>query len=394
MSFNTAGQRSEDDSIQRKIGSYDSGNAGPLLIAITGMHGNEPAGIRAVRSVIAQLNATQPPLRGRFLALAGNLAALCEKKRYLQHDLNRIWLPENVKRIRGTQVSILKDEDQELREFVDAVEGELAAAKGRAILVDLHSTSAPAPPFSVISDTIQNRRVALSFHIPVVLGLEEAVDGTLLSYFGEQGLTAVGIEGGQHDDDSTIENHESVLWLSLVAGGLLTEAAVPALETHRRRLKEATRGLPQVVDVIYRHGIEPDDEFEMRTGYANFHPVKKGEPVGQDVQGDVFVPAKGLLLLPRYQGLGDDGFFVCRPVKIFWLYLSSLMRGIGLDRLLVLLPGVRADTGRGSILLVDTHIARWLVVQVFHLLGFRRSGFKGEFLAFTRRPEGPEINRD
>mgnify|MGYP001274306471 CR=1 FL=1 len=51
------------------------------------------------------------------------------------------------------------------------------------------------------------------------------------------------------------------------------------------------------------------------------------------------------------------------------------------------LPGVaRRDT---DTVVVDPRIARWLVVEIFHLLGFRRQRPEGRMQVFARRREAP-----
>src|SRR5690606_33041017 len=101
--------------------------------------------------------------------------------------------------------------------------------------------------------------------------------------------------------------------------------------------------------------------------------------------GPVRAPESGMILLPLYQGQGEDGFFTCRRVPRLWFALSPVLRRLGLDRLLRLLPGIRRDAGDPNTLLADPRIARFLVVDVFHLLGYRRARRRGERLAFTRR---------
>src|SRR5580698_114157 len=75
----------------REIGRMVGRAAGPTLVVVAGMHGNEPAGILAARRVLARLAADEVPLRGELIVLAGNVGALRAGKRYLAKDLNRQW---------------------------------------------------------------------------------------------------------------------------------------------------------------------------------------------------------------------------------------------------------------------------------------------------------------
>ena len=91
------------------------------------------------------------------------------------------------------------------------------------------------------------------------------------------------------------------------------------------------------------------------------------------------------MLLPLYQGQGDDGFFLCRDVSPFWLRVARALRHAKLDRIVHWLPGVSRATDDPNTLVVNPKIARWFVVEIFHLLGFRRRRTIGGRLTFQRR---------
>ena len=91
--------------------------------------------------------------------------------------------------------------------------------------------------------------------------------------------------------------------------------------------------------------------------------------------------------MPLYQSQGDDGFFLVRRVRPFWLRVSAWLRAIGAGNALQYLPGVQR---RGhDTLAVNSRIARWFVVEIFHLLGFRRQRPEKGTQVFTRRRETP-----
>jgi len=92
-----------------------------------------------------------------------------------------------------------------------------------------------------------------------------------------------------------------------------------------------------------------------------------------------------MVLLPLYQALGDDGFFLGREVRSFWLKLSAMLRRLRVGDYVHWLPGVRRDPGNDMQLLVNTQIARILPLQVFHLLGFRKRRWSGKDLVVSRR---------
>ena len=65
--------------------------------------------------------------------------------------------------------------------------------------------------------------------VPVILGLEENLDGTILGLFGRLGQVCIAVEGGQHDDPSTADHLEASVWMALVAGGAVRPEDVHVL---------------------------------------------------------------------------------------------------------------------------------------------------------------------
>ena len=239
-----------------------------------------------------------------------------------------------------------------------------------------------------MSDTLRNRRIAFARSIPVILGLEEAIDGTLLEYITQKGHAGLVVEGGEHDDPAAIDHHESVIWTTLVAAGLLAPSHVPDFAEHRRRLEASRDGLPRVLEVRHRHAIHEGDGFRMKPGYRGFQRVQECEEIAHDRHGPVRAPEEGRILMPLYQEQGSDGFFIVRPVSRFWLRLSAVLRRMQLHVALRLFPGVTRHPTRPDALRVNPHVARWLVVEIFHLFGYRRRRPDGDHLIFTRRPPG------
>ncbi|MBT8404765.1 MAG: hypothetical protein KJP18_12970, partial [Gemmatimonadetes bacterium] len=215
--------------------------------------------------------------------------------------------------------------------------------------------------------------------------LEELVEGTLHEYLGTRGCITVAFESGQHDEQRAADRAEAAIWILLAATGVGAEPALPELARARKLLARDAEGLPQVFEMRYRHAIENADSFRMRPGYRNFQPVRRREQVGDDADGPVRVPEKGRLLMPLYQDQGEDGFFVVREFKPFWLSLSKKLREIGFHRYVHLLPGIRLHPEREDILVVDRRVARFYALQLLHLLGYRRHAERGPVLEVLRQ---------
>jgi succinylglutamate desuccinylase len=373
---------------ERLIGRVDGAQPGPVVIVIAGIHGNEPAGPIAARRVLESLVGGALPLSGTFVALTGNLAALQLGRRFVDRDLARLWTPAEVERARGSEQPscVEQAELRGLLQEIDAIENEFADRD--ILLIELHSTSGPGVPFQAINDTLHDRVIAFASPIPLILGIEESIRGSMLDYMERQGRSVLVIEGGQHEAPETADNLESALWTVLSATGAVpVHSAV--VEAKTERLRRAAAGAPVIAEVVYRHDTTPDDHFEMLPGFRHFQPIRRGELLAEDVRGPVRAPMSGLLLMPRYQGLGSDGFFIARPVRKSWLSLSAALRWLRVDRALIWLPGVRRDPARPRQVLVNPTIARFLVVPIFHLCGYRRLSPRDGRIVFARRIEAP-----
>lgn len=368
-----------DTDFPRRLGRYTTGRPGPTVVVCGGLHGNEPAGALAAQRVLARLEQERPPLRGQFLAVAGNRAALAAGRRYLAVDLNRAWQRDRISAVRDGEARNAEEEELgALLEVFDALE------EGPWIVLDLHTTSGESPPFVIMSDTLRNRRIAFALSATVILGLEETVDGTLLGYLTERGHTAMVVEAGRHDAPGSVDVHEAVIWTGLVAVGALAARDVPDFAAHRARLREANRDLPRVVELRHRHAVVKNDGFRMAPGYRGLQPVAEGELLGHDRNGEVRAPERGRIVLPLYQEQGDDGFFLVRRVGRTWLGLSALLRRLGLGRVVPWLPGIERHPTRPDSLRVDRRVAHRTVVGLLHLLGYRRRRPDGTHLVFSR----------
>lgn len=365
------------------IASFIGDAAGPTLIAVGGLHGNESAGVAALRNVASKLRDQSHVLRGRVVFLSGNTRALIEGKRFVEHDLNRAWTPSAMSKV-GSQELLQTSEGIELTELDSILDSILITAKDEVYVLDLHSTSADGMPFATVGDTLRNRKFAQQFPVAILLGIEEQLEGTMLEYLNNLGAVTLGFEGGQHYSEKTVKNHEALVWLALVNSGILTEKDIPEINEKYRRLDSAAIG-SRVFEIRYRHAVKPEDDFIMDAGFNNFDPIKKGQPLAADRNGRVLAGENGVLLMPLYQKLGEDGFFTGRRISPFWLWLSGILRRIGVQYWVRMLPGVRREGKDPDTLIVNTSVARMFPLQIFHLLGFRRRRWIGKTLVVSRR---------
>ncbi len=356
----------------RLIGYCRAGRPGPTLICFGGVHGNEPAGVRALERVFATLGSEATALSGGcFAAIRGNLPALGEGVRYIVEDLNRLWTIDGIKDILAKKEDSKSLEEQELTEILGLIAKLIRGESPPFYFIDLHTTSSPTLPFITINDAVINRKFSSQFPVPVILGIEEYLEGPLLSYINELGYVSLGFESGQHQEEKAVENAADFVWLALRFAGLLDESADPESQQRQIRLREASLGDQRFYEVFHRHALADASQFRMVPGLRSFQRAPKGALLAHDRGDPVYMKRNGLLFMPLYQKQGEEGFFLIRRIPSWALRLSAWLRKFHLQDTLVWLPGVAWAKPGGDRLLINLRVARFFRKPFFHLLGYR-----------------------
>ena len=124
----------------------------------------------------------------------------------------------------------------------------------------------------------------------------------MLEFFNDRGHVTLGLEGGRHEDEDSVDRIEAAVWLALEAAGMVPDPrGAECMAAARGLLARLTLDLPRVLEVRHRHFVGPDDRFDMRPGYASFQEVTANEHVADDESGPVITTDTGLILMPLYQ---------------------------------------------------------------------------------------------
>lgn len=301
---------------KRIIGSVNGKFDGPTVIMLAGMHGNERAGVEAVINLLDVLfnnEQIQSNFHGKLLCLRANTAALEKGVRYVDEDMNRIWFPAILEQIRNTPDDAFNSsERREIKQLLKILDNIPQDKEHPVILADVHTFSAEGWMFSITNSEPRQRRLLANVQAPMVFGIEKTLRGTALGYYQQEGYISFGLEGGQHENKLTAENTMAALMLLLKASGCIDAKHFPDIKDYEKQLKWHTRNLPVETELVYQHIIEPGDSFEMRPGYKNFQPVKKGEWLANDQDGKILAQCDGYILMPLYQSQGNDGFFIIK----------------------------------------------------------------------------------
>lgn len=308
----------------RVLGRYDGSEKGPLLICLGAMHGNEPAGVRAIELVLKMLD-VEPiknpefKFKGRFFGLIGNLAAYNLGQRFLKKDLNRQFSKSHYEKIKHLPKDKLDEEDKELIALIEIINKEVKDYQPEKLIVlDLHTTSSFGGIFTICQETPEIIQMATALHAPVVTGFLDGIKGTTLHYFTEQNTgvetAAITFESGQHEEALSVNR--------AIAGIICCMREIQAVNKedvenlHEEILISYSKTLPKLTSLVEHHAITEEDNFIMNPGYKNFQKVHADEVIAKDKNGTIKTKKAGRILMPLYQKKGEDGYFIVKDVVL------------------------------------------------------------------------------
>lgn len=367
----------------RLMGEFHGTKSSPTVIVIAGIHGNENAGVDAAKNVLKKIKRDKVVFEGNLYFILGNINALNKRIRFEKVDLNRIWRNKNMEDLFNSEDEPIQEVKEQL-DIYQLIKEILEKENGPFYFLDLHTTSASSIPFITISDSLNNRKFSSNFPIPVVLGIEEYLDGPLLTFINEYGHIALGFEGGSHDDPASIANCEAFIWKALVRSKCVQKSQVKDFEKYKLILADLCCKY-QFFAINYRYLIENGEEFEMKQGFKNFEPINKDQLLAFSNGEEIRAKETGRIFMPLYQALGEDGFFVLHKISKFWLRTSIVARKLKINHFLRLIPGVRQERGNNFTLIVNPKIARFMTKEIFHLFGYRQQIYKDDKLHFIKR---------
>ncbi|WP_378176303.1 succinylglutamate desuccinylase/aspartoacylase family protein [Aquimarina sp. SS2-1] len=356
--------------VERLIGYYKGNQPGATLIFFGGIHGNEPAGVFALKKVFEELKSRKVSISGTIYGIAGNLWALENGVRYQKEDLNRLWTYDTVKDLHTHKTKHNNEDSIQQLEIYKTIKQILSKEQGPFYFFDLHTTSSKTTPFLTVNDSMLNRKFTAQYPIRIILGIEEYLEGPLLSFINEKGYVSFGFEAGQHEDPVSIKNHISFVYLTMVYAGSVHKNDVN-FDAHYTFLQSTLNNSHKTYEIFYLYKIENGETFRMNKGFVNFQKINKGQNLAISNGKNIVAESSGRIFMPLYQGKGDDGFFIIKKTPFFFLRLSAILRKIRFDHILPTLPGIRWISDKKDSLLVNLKIARFFTKDFFHLLGYR-----------------------
>jgi succinylglutamate desuccinylase len=249
---------------------------GPRVVLFGGVHGDELSGVHAVEKLFFDLFVGTRRLQQGSLTLArGNEQAFAAERRYLKHNLNRLFREEYGPEIDRTSYEF--NRAQELKTVLHDCD----------YFLDLHSAPIAQEPFMVAE------QAAVGFYsklgIPrIMTGWSKfssgAIGGDAENYANAHGAKSATLESGSHFD----KRSNDVAYRSIVSLLSLLDmiAGTPP----------APRPL-EIVDV-YAVVTKESDDFRYAGQVDNFQFIEKGKSFGFQSGRPITVSEDSYLLIP------------------------------------------------------------------------------------------------
>ena len=200
----------------------DSGLAGPHVVLVSLIHGNEFAGAIVLKTL---LDGGFKPLCGKLTLGFANLAAYARfdaanpiASRFVEEDMNRVW---DDYALFGVRRSAELDRAREIKPIIDSAD----------ILLDLHSMLWPSDPVLLCGGGPRGRALGLAVGTPelVVADTGHAGGKRLIDYgrFTEgspQGAACLLVEAGQHWQPEAVKQSRATIYAVLSKAGMMAGA--------------------------------------------------------------------------------------------------------------------------------------------------------------------------
>ncbi len=198
----------------------------PFVGIVGSMHGNEPCGLAALLRIESDANRGDfSILKGTLFLIHGNILASEQASRHSEGgtDLNRLFDFGYEEDLPEARWSSEHHRAIALRPLLLSLD----------VALDIHSTSAPTPPFGIVSHIVSSRPLARKLGLPY---LTHGWEGpgllghrVMMQMLSCRGKPSIAIECGQHEDAESIARAHKTCAHYLVACGLLDPKDAPPL---------------------------------------------------------------------------------------------------------------------------------------------------------------------
>jgi succinylglutamate desuccinylase len=285
----------------RYAASFGEGAFSLHLVIGSMIHGDECGSLPGVLRVMEDLASGALRFGGRITFFVGNPEAGLRDVRFLEDDLNRVFLPDPPDNHEGRRA-------RELKPILDAAD----------VFLDLHQTIlATEQPFYIApfqvsgwhwARAVQGARVWVTRHPAQAFSAGTCCADEYVRLRGLPGLTLeLSEKGFGHGGEQRAE--------AAVRRALALGQAVGSGES---TLEAAVGSLDELVflETVHREAFR-SDALALRPGLINFREVVAGELLSAPGTPELRAPASGMVLFPKYPPVVDGAYKKPLPGEIY-----------------------------------------------------------------------------
>jgi succinylglutamate desuccinylase len=275
--------------------SASFGTSGPHLVIGSMVHGNEVGSLPAVVRVMRDLASGALKPLGRVTFFVGNPEAGLQDARFLESDLNRVFVAEPPDTHEGRRA-------REIKPMMDAAD----------VFLDLHQTIlATAQPFYIApfqlsawhwARAIGGAKVWVTRHPAQAFSSGTCCADEYVRLKGRPGFT---LELGEKGFSPEVE----------ARGYAAITRAIELLGTDVEGASERSPEL-DFYETVHRERFA-SGEHALAPGWINFQPVAEGEVVSADGAPALVAPTAGCVLFPKYPPVIDGAYKTPLPGEIY-----------------------------------------------------------------------------
>lgn len=270
---------------------FDSGLPGPHCLFSGLVHGNETGSLPALAQSFSDIVEGRRPTLGKVTVVLGNEPAARQGERFLDVDLNRIFIedaPDSRERRRALELMpLLKSAD---------------------LFIDFHQTTMPAlEPFFIFAFEMKSylwARYSEGAKVLITRSAKERFTNNSLcidEYARQFGIPSLTLELGQAGiNERATQTTRKVV--ERVLDGILE------LQNKKTTLETLALEAPDFRFLTAKYKVPFDDRTAaLKPGLVNLSEVKKNEVLGKRESGDYVCPEDSYVMFPKYPKRDANG---------------------------------------------------------------------------------------
>lgn len=268
----------------------------PTVTIIGSIHGNEKIGALAINKLKKLIK--KEAVFGKIHLIFGNPYAYKKNKRFLRHDMNRLFKPSGVEL--GKKPSLEQKRAFKISKILDKTD----------FMLDIHSTQKPSVPFVYCKLSPRHFALARIFETEFIVGPAKGAKIPSLNactddYVNSRGGIGITYESGWNQDLKVLNRviQKTQKFLTIVES------------THLKGVMPRNKIKPIIID-LYKEIIPKTKTFGLAKDFRNFDFLEKDELIAHDGKNKITAKQNSYVIFPKTQFIiGKPACYLGRRFK-------------------------------------------------------------------------------